>query len=278
MTAYVNFLSLASTNWLLLSLLFVVGSVFGSFFNVLIYRLPRDTFWQYQRSHCPHCEQTIPFYLNIPIISFVLLRGRAACCQQKIAWQYPMIELSAALLLVGLFFYAPFFSIEHGINHNQLMRYLHASVFCSLLLVASIIDLQHMIIPDEISLSMVALTPLVVYLHPELAWRSAAIGVVLGGGVIYAIAWAYRLIRGKVGMGMGDVKLLAGIGGWLGWQAVLPTLLYASLLGTLVAVTLIPLSKKRYNFQSALPFGPFLALGSVLHMFLGQSLRSFFVF
>lgn len=278
MIAYVNFLSLASTNWMLLLLLFVIGSIFGSFFNVLIYRLPRETFWQYQRSHCPHCEQTIPFYLNIPIISFVLLRGRTACCQQKLAWQYPLVELSAALLVAGLFFYAPFFSTEHGIDHNQLMRYLHASIFCSLLLVASVIDLHHMIIPDEISLSMVVLTPLVVYLHPELDWRSAAIGVVLGGGIIYAIAWAYRLLRGKIGMGMGDVKLLAGIGGWLGWQAVLPTLLYASLLGTLTALALIPLSKKRYNLQSALPFGPFLALGAVLHLFLGQTLQSFFKF
>ncbi len=280
MSAYVNFLQLASTNWLLLLLLFVIGSIFGSFFNVLIYRLPRDAFWRYRRSHCPHCEQQIPFYLNIPLVSFLLLRGRTACCQQKLAVQYPLVELSSALLVAGLFFYAPFISLDSGIgvDYNQLMRYLHATIFCCLLLVASVIDLHHMIIPDEISLTMVALTPLVVYLHPELDWQSASIGVVLGGGVIYAIAWGYQLIRGKVGMGMGDAKLLAGMGGWLGWQAVLPTLLYASLLGTLTAIILIPIGKKRYNFQSALPFGPFLALGSVIHLFFGQELQSFLKF
>ena len=277
MNAYVNFLQLASTNWLLLSLLFVIGSIFGSFFNVLIYRLPRETFWRYQRSHCPHCEAQIPFYLNVPIVSFLLLRGRTACCQQKLSMQYPLIELSTALLLAMLYFYAPFFSSD-GIAYPQLMRYLHAAIFCCLLLVASVIDLHHMIIPDEISLTMVALTPLVVYLHPELDWQSAGIGVVVGGGVIYAIAWAYQLLRGKAGMGMGDAKLLAGMGGWLGWQAVLPILLYASLLGTLTALILLPLSKKRYNLQSALPFGPFLALGAVMHLFFGHDLQILFKF
>lgn len=280
MSGYVNFLTLASTNWPLLLLLFVIGSILGSFFNVLIYRLPRDAFWRYRRSHCPYCERQIPFYLNIPLVSFLLLRGCTACCQQKLSVQYPLVELSAALLVAGLFFYAPFINLEAGlgVDYPQLIRYLHATSFCCLLLVASVIDLYHMIIPDEISLTMVALTPLIVYLHPELDWQSAGIGVVLGGGVIYAIAWSYQLIRGKVGMGMGDAKLLAGMGGWLGWQAVLPTLLYASLLGTLTALILIPSGKKRYNFQSALPFGPFLALGSVIHLFFGRELQFFFKF
>ncbi len=277
MNAYVSFLPLASINWLLLSLLFVIGSVFGSFFNVLIYRLPREEFWRYRRSHCPHCEQRVPFYLNVPIISFLLLRGRTACCRQRLSMQYPLVELSSALLVAGLYFHAPFFSTD-GIVYLQLIRYLHATVFCCLLLVASVIDLQHMIIPDEISLTMVAATPLVVYLHPELDWQSATIGVVSGGGVIYIIAWLYQLIRGKIGMGMGDAKLLAGIGGWLGWQAVFPSLLYASLLGTFTALILLPITKKRYNLQSALPFGQFLALGAALHLLLGHKLRVLFIF
>ena len=278
MSTYVNFLQLASTNWLLLLWLFAIGSIFGSFFNVLIYRLPREMFWLYQRSHCPHCKQQIPFYLNIPIVSFLVLRGRTACCQQKLSIEYPLVELSSALLVAGLYFYAPFINPDDWmvIVYPQLMRYLHAVVFCCLLLVAAVIDLHHMIIPDEISLTMVALTPLVVYLHPELDWQSAAIGVVVGGGVIYIIAWGYQLLRGKAGMGMGDAKLLAGIGGWLGWQAVLPTLLYGSLLGTLYALILIPIGKKRYNLQSAMPFGPFLAIGSVIHLFFGRELQLFF--
>lgn len=281
MIAYANLLQLASANWPILLALFAIGSVFGSFYNVLIYRLPQEEpCWRRWRSHCPHCKQLIPFYLNVPLLSYVLLRGRTACCGEKLSVQYPLVELSTALLVTGLFFHAPFISFDNAIviDHNQLLRYLHACIFCSLLLVSSVIDFHHMIIPDELSLTMVALTPLVIYLHPELDWQSGLIGVVLGAGLIYVIAWVYWLVRRRVGMGMGDAKLLAGIGGWLGWQAVPVTLFYASLLGTLTALILIPVAKKRYNLQSALPFGPFLALGAVIHLFFGRELLDFFRF
>ena len=258
--------------WLVLLVLAIFGLILGSFYNVLIYRLPRESFWQYRRSHCPHCKTKIPFYLNVPLVSFILLAGKSRCCQQPLAWHYPLVELVSALLLVGLYLYFPFLSTDGDLNGAQLMRFLHAYLFASFLLIGSVIDLYHMIIPDEITLTLVALTPAVIYLHPELDWLSSIIGVVVGGGVLYAIAWLYWLTRRKVGMGMGDVKLLAGIGGWLGYQGVLTTLLYGSLIGTAVALLLIFAGKKGYNMQTALPFGPCLALGALLHLLWGQSL------
>ena len=251
-----------------LLLLGLFGAVFGSLYNVLIYRLPLGNFWSRIRSYCPHCEASIPFYLNIPVISFCWLRGRSACCNKKISWHYPIVEFASTVLAVGLYLKFPFLATD-SLDSQQLWRYLHAYMFCSLLLVASVIDLYHMIIPDEISLGMVALTPLVVYLHPELDWQSAAIGVIVGGALLYIISWGYWLIRRKVGMGMGDVKLLAGIGGWLGYEGVFPVVLYASVLGTSVALALA-FYKRTLNFQSALPFGPFLAIGVVIHMLLGN--------
>ena len=255
----------------MLAALGLLGAVFGSLYNVLIYRLPRENFWQRARSYCPHCETSIPFYLNIPIISFIILRGRSACCNQKIAWHYPIVEFISAALAIALYLKFPFLdALTADINNtDQLWRYVHAYLFCSLLLVASVIDLYHMIIPDEISLGMVALTPLFVFLHPELGWLSAAIGVIVGGALLFIISWGYWFLRRKIGMGMGDVKLLAGIGGWLGYEGVFPVLLYASVLGTVVAL-LLALYKRTLNLQSALPFGPFLALGAVIHLWLGN--------
>ena len=127
--------------------------------------------------------------------------------------------------------------------------------------------MQHRIIPDVLSLPMIALTPLVVMLHPELSWRSGLIGVIAGGGIIYLIAWLYLLVRGREGMGMGDAKLLAAIGGWLGYQAIMPTLLVGSVLGSVVGIGAM-LKSRQLNLQTELPFGPFLALGAALFLLL----------
>src|SRR5690606_19043942 len=118
--------------------------------------------------------------------------------------------------------------------------------------ICSVIDLRMMIIPDVLSLGLVAMTPIVVYFHPDLDWRSAAIGVVAGGGSLYLIAWAYWLVRREVGLGLGDVKLLAGVGGWLGYQAIIPTIFMGSVLGAMVGISAI-IVLKRLTLKSALP-------------------------
>ena len=144
------------------------------------------------------------------------------------------------------------------------------------MIVCSGIDFDHKIIPDIISLPMIFLTPLVVYFHPELLWFDALIGVFLGGGVIYLVAWLYYLLRKEEGMGMGDAKLLAAIGGWLGYKAVLPTLLYSSFIGSLFGLSSMIYSK-RINLKSEIPFGPFLACASLLYLFGRSYLRKYFI-
>jgi leader peptidase (prepilin peptidase)/N-methyltransferase len=256
-------------------IVFTFGAIIGSFLNVCIFRIPEGTFFKEQRSVCRSCGARIPAYLNVPILSWVVLRGRTACCKAPLSIQYPLVELATALLMVVVYWSYPFVSVRGAAieyDYANMIRAIHAAVFVAALLVCSVIDLRHMIIPDVISLPMIALTPVVVWLHPDLDWQSAAIGVAAGGLSLYAIAWIYWLVRHEVGMGMGDVKLLAGIGGWLGYQAIIPTVFYASILGAAFGLGAVALSRER-SMKTAIPFGPFLALGAIIHLFAGSYLQ-----
>ena len=263
------------------------GAVVGSFLNVCIFRIPEGTFWARARSVCRTCGTQIPAWLNIPVFSWLFMRGRARCCGARVSVQYPLVEAFTAVMFVVVYWKFPFVSdFGSGVisfDANNAIRAGHAVVVICLMIICSVIDLHHMIIPDVISIPMVVLTPVVVYIHPDLDWQSSAIGVIVGGGSLYAVAWIYWFIRREVGMGMGDVKLLAGIGGWLGSQAILPTVLFGSVFGAvfgLAAMTFVAvLARKsgndanRMTMKTALPFGPFLATGAVLHLLIGQFLR-----
>ena len=254
--------------------LFAIGASIGSFLNVCILRIPEKKFFKNARSVCPSCDSTIPFYLNLPILGFFILRGRAACCGAKLSWQYPLIELVTALIFVGLYLRFPFMGWSHAtatVDLNEAARYLHAAVFISLMLVMSVIDSKLMIIPDILSLGMIILSPLVVLVQPDLDLRSSVLGVVLGGGILYVIAWGYWVTRGQYGLGFGDVKLLAAIGGWLGWQAVFPTLFLGSVVGSIISVMVMLLARS-FSWQAKIPFGPYLAAGAVTHLILGPEL------
>ena len=157
------------------------------------------------------------------------------------------------------------------------LRFCHFIIFVCLMITVSVIDIRLQIIPDVLSLSMIALSPLWVYLHPELKWQSSLLGVVFGGGVLYVVAWTYYLIRRDYGLGFGDVKLLAGIGGWLGAEAILPTLFLGSILGSFVGVCFIIFTKGA-DMKMKIPFGPFLALGAVCHMLFGQQISDILYF
>ncbi|MBC7660926.1 MAG: prepilin peptidase [Chitinophagaceae bacterium] len=251
---------------------FAFGSLFGSFFNVCIYRIPRGIFWKKSRSHCPACDAPIPSWHNIPILSWLFLRGKAACCGSKISVQYPLVELGTALLWVVIYWSYPFLMQLDGslvYDNNELLRFAHALVFCSVLLICSVIDLEHQIIPDVLSLPMIALAPLVAWFHPELNLKSSLIGVAMGGGIFYAIAWIYFLVRKQYGLGLGDVKLLAAIGGWLGYQSVITTMLWASVFGSLVGISAILITRKK-DLQLKIPFGPFLSGASVTYLLFGR--------
>lgn len=161
-------------------------------------------------------------------------------------------------------------------NQPDLIRYIHGVLFSSLILICAVIDLRHMIIPDVISLPMIALTPLVAWMHPDLDMTSALIGAAAGAGFLYLIAWLYWMLRKEVGMGLGDVKLLGAIGGWLGYQALLPTILIASLTGSCLGIALM-IAQKKWNLKSQLPFGPFLALGALMHLALGGWIQEWLI-
>ncbi len=254
--------------------MFLLGLIFGSFYNVCIWRIPDGTFWQTARSGCRNCSEPIPWYLNIPLISWLALRGKSACCKTPISIQYPLIELITAIAAVLLYVKFPFYSMWQGeirISPTELIQFIHAFIFFSLLLISSMIDIRHLIIPDGISLGLVLSTPLVVYFLPNYTWQDALIGILLGGGSLYLVAWIYWITRKVTGMGMGDVKLLAGIGGWLGWQSIFPIILYSSVLGSFVGIVLMLVQRKK-DLRFEIPFGPFLAAGALIHMFFGSNL------
>ena len=253
---------------------FAFGCLFGSFFNVCIYRIPRGIFWKTSRSHCPACSLSIPSWHNIPVFSWIFLRGKAACCGAKISIQYPLVELGTAVLWVTVYWCFPFIFRLDGtlvLNSAELLRFAHALVFSSVLLICSVIDLEHQIIPDALSLPMIALSPIVAWFHPELDLKSSIIGIFLGGGLFYAVAWIYFLVRKQYGLGLGDVKLLAAIGGWLGYQAVATTIMWASLVGSVIGITFILISRQK-NFQLKIPFGPFLSGAAVVYLLFGRHL------
>ncbi|MES2745212.1 MAG: prepilin peptidase [Bdellovibrionota bacterium] len=260
-------------------LIFLTGCLFGSFFNVCIYRIPREMFWKKTRSHCPNCDAPIPWWHNIPVLSWLYLRGKAACCGTRISIQYPLVELGTGVLWVIVYACFPFLTFEAGrwaIETNETLRFAHALVFASVLLICSVIDFEHQIIPDVLSLPLIALSPLVAAFHPELDLKSSIIGIFLGGGIFYAVAWIYFLVRKEYGLGLGDVKLLAGIGGWLGYQSVLTTIFWASLLGSIVGVGAILITRSR-NLKLKLPFGPFLSIAAVLYLLFGTFFSNYII-
>lgn len=261
-----------SGNWAFLwapatCLIAALGLIIGSFLNVCILRLPEGQFFANSRSQCRHCGHLIPFWYNIPVLSFFWLRGKSACCRKPLLWQYPLIELLTGALFVWVFWWHPFLSTPtFSVNYEESLRFAHNVAFCSLLIVGTVIDMRYRIIPDEITLGMICVAPLLALVHPELSLRDSLWGILLGGGVIYAIAWIYYLLRKAEGIGMGDAKLLAGIGGWCGYQAILPTLFYASVLGSLYGLGLM-LVRRKLDMKYELPFGPFLALAAFIYLF-----------
>lgn len=267
-------LLLSPVSWVL----FVFGACIGSFLNVCIYRIPRNIFFKSSRSFCPSCEKEIPFWLNVPIISWLAMLGRARCCGTRISVQYPLVEFFTGLMFVVIYWRFPFVqSYTDGlvIDSEWFLRFSHATIFFCLLLVCSVIDIHLQIIPDKLSLPMIALAPVIAALHPELTLASSLLGIVIGGGVLYLVAWLYYLVRREIGLGFGDVKLLAAIGGWLGYESIFATIFVSSTLGSLIGL-LIMIILRSSNMKIKLPFGPFLSLGAMTYLLFGQTLQEFF--
>jgi len=252
---------------------FIFGAVVGSFLNVCIYRLPRHASVAFPPSHCPTCDYRIRWYDNIPIASYAALRGRCRSCGTHISFQYPVVELINAVLTLLLFlrfgqaiFYARGFVelLQAG------FPFLVLFVFCSALVTITFIDLEHQIIPDVISLPGIVIGFVVSLLIPQLGWLNSLIGIIVGGGSLWLVAYGYELIAKKEGMGGGDIKLLAMMGAFLGWKAIPFIIFAASLIGSIVGVTVMVVRKK--DSQYPIPFGPFLAGAAIVYIFFGRAI------
>ncbi|MBN2283070.1 MAG: prepilin peptidase [Deltaproteobacteria bacterium] len=250
----------------MLEILFLVfGAVVGSFLNVCIYRIPSERSIVLPASHCPHCSHPIAFYDNIPIFSYLVLRGRCRHCKTLISLVYPLVELLTALLSLFLF-------LRFGLS----FKYLFAFVFTCSLIVITFIDLEHQIIPDIISLPGIPLFSLTAILFMDVSLRDSLIGIVVGGGILYLIAAGYQILKKTEGMGGGDIKLLAMMGGFLGWQSLLFVILVSSLLGAVVGIGVIIAQKG--DMKYAIPFGPFLSIGAVSYLFWGNRFLQYLLY
>jgi leader peptidase (prepilin peptidase)/N-methyltransferase len=231
------------------------GLVVGSFLNVVAWRWPREESIVYPGSHCPRCGKPIAWYDNIPVVSWLLLRGRCRSCREKISIRYPLIELASGSLSVLCFFC-------FGLSKAYFIYF----AFASSLLAASIIDLEHRLIPDEISIGGAVVGLGLAFLPGARVEPSAALlGACAGFLLLFAVAQGYYLLTKREGMGLGDAKLLAMIGAFLGWRSLPLAIFAGSVLGSLVGLLLILASRDRFY---KIPFGPFLSLGALLWLVL----------
>lgn len=233
------------------------GAVVGSFLNVCIYRVPLRESIVTPRSFCPSCRKTIPLYDNIPILSYLLLRGACRSCGSRISPVYPVIEVATALISLLLFH-------KYGLS----WKYGISFIFVSALLVVTVIDIRYQIIPDAISIPGIPLAVLASAAVMGRPWLDALLGALIGGGLLFLVAAGYWLFTRREGMGGGDIKLLAMIGGFFGWQSLFFIVLASSVAGALVGLAIILM--KKGSLKYAVPFGPFLSLAAFLNFFVGD--------
>ncbi len=264
----------------------ILGLMVGSFLNVVIHRLPkmmeqewesnclevlgkeRPTTEKYTlvspRSACPQCGHQINALENIPVISYLFLKGKCKGCKTSISIRYPMIEILTGLL-IGLV------SWKFGYGSTTLAAW----IFTLALIVLTFIDFDTQLLPDDITLPLLWLGLLFNLSNGFTDLKSAVVGAMLGYLILWSVYWLFKIITGKEGMGYGDFKLLGAIGAWFGWQLLPAVILLSSVVGAAIGIGLIILGNK--NRQSAIPFGPFLALGGIAALFFGQQLASFYL-
>ncbi|MBI4713186.1 MAG: prepilin peptidase [Planctomycetes bacterium] len=259
---------------------FLFGLVFGSFFNVLIYRLPLGKSIIKPGSACPNCGNPIKWYHNIPVLSYIILGGRCAHCRVRISLRYPLVELLTGAL----------FALTVGVYSADIARLTITLYLVSILLVVTFIDFAHRIIPDEISISGMILAPIVSTIFPSIhtemlfAIRPAEagqfafingllaclVGMLVGGGVVYLVGLIGKAVFRKEAMGFGDVKLMALLGGFMGWQSILFVFFLGCIFGSVIGIIFWIVTKDRY-----IAFGPFLAMGALVMLFLKPQIIQF---
>lgn len=251
-------------SWLGPGAALVIGCCLGSFYNVVIHRWPKGQSIVSPSSRCPGCGAPIRWFDNIPVLSFILLRGRCRHCRQAISWRYPLVELLTGLMALGL--YRAF-----GPTPSLFVFFL----FGSLLLLIAFIDLDTYLIPDALSLGGLVVGLAVAPLCSHVRWIDALGGAFLGGVLFYGVAWGYQKLRHQDGLGGGDIKLLAMIGAFIGWKGVLFTIFFSSVIGA--AVGLIVMVRSGRGLAARVPFGPFLSLGAISYVFWGEKLTAWYL-
>ncbi len=241
------------------AVVFILGLLIGSFINVCIYRLPRKESIVFPPSNCPSCKQPIQFYDNIPLLSFLFLRGRCRSCRTPISWRYPLVELIHGMGYL-------FILHQFGLSFAALIY----ALFFSALMVVTFIDLSHQIVPDVITLPGMVLGLLAASTVLPPGPINSLIGLFLGGGLFYFVAILSVTLLKKEGMGGGDIKLIAMIGAFLGWKGMLLTIFLAALSGSISGLFLV-LCRGRSRAEP-IPFGPFLALGAMVSLFWGPEI------
>ena len=241
----------------------VLGLLVGSFLNVCIYRLPRRESVAWPASHCPSCRRELSWYENVPLASWLVLRGRCRTCRTPISIQYPIVEaVTGALFGAAYYWYGP---TALGVVRT---------LFGCAMIVLFVIDLEHRILPNVITVPGTVIGLVLSVVLPP-GWMSSLIGVLVGGGLLFVMGEAYYRLRGVEGLGMGDVKMLAMIGAFLGWRLTLVTLIFASFTGALAGAGMLVTG--RGGMKAALPFGTFLAVGAVVAAVAGDQIFTWYV-
>lgn len=261
-------------------LIFILGTIFGSFFNVCIYRIPRNQSTVSPRSQCPHCKHKIRWFENIPILSYFLLRGKCSNCRQNISIKYPFIELLTGLIFLLLYLHLP--SLSH---------FFVAAIFTSFLIIASFIDLEHLMIPDRFTLGGFLIGVLLSIIFPVIhgytnepfllmaikSSLSSLIGAFIGTGLLLWIALIAELFIKEEAMGFGDIKLIGFIGSITGWQGALFAIFAGSIIGCLLYLPIRCFSPNRpENNPRQVPFGPSLALAALFYLFIQTYVDNYF--
>ena len=245
--------------WFAIAATAAYGLVLGSFLNVVIHRLPRGMSLLRPRSHCPACGAPVCWYDNVPVLSFLALGGRCRACRAAISPRYPLVELATGILLALVV-------VRFGVT----LVGVEAAVLVLLLVPLALIDLEHHLLPDALTLPGIVAGAAFSAAGGLVSWRTALLGAVVGGAVPYLVIVVYRLVRGVEGMGLGDVKLLAMAGAFLGWQGVLLTLGIGSCVGAAVGLALIACG--RAGRDTELPFGVFLSAAALVVLFFAPEL------
>lgn len=249
--------------------LIIFGLIMGSFLNVCIYRLPRDKSVVLPRSFCPKCRTPIKWYDNVPLFSYLLLRGRCRECHRPISFQYPLVELISGFLSWFIFY-----------HFNDWTPYIIYYIFLAApLIVITFIDLEHRIIPDLITLPGIVIGAASRFLTMHGSYFDVGLdiflGILIGGGFLAIVGIGYELIKKREGLGGGDVKLAAMLGAFFGWKGVIFILFSSSVLGSFIGIILVLAYKKDMKF--AVPYGPFLALGAIFFLFWGEPILNWYL-